>query len=65
MGRFSEAVKLARQRMNAEPNDAGWKVFMGFTLYFNGQYNEAMVFLDSASRAGAPSDAMGEIHLLW
>jgi TolB-like protein len=60
MGRFSEAVKLARQKVNAEPNNANWKVVLGFTLYFNGQRPEAMSFLDSASRGEAPSNKMQE-----
>ena len=48
--------------MKAEPNNAGLKVYMGFTLYFNGQPGEAMLFLDSASRAEAPSNQMMEAN---
>ncbi|MEK6782911.1 MAG: hypothetical protein AABY93_14530 [Bacteroidota bacterium] len=48
MGRFKEAVKLAKLRMKAEPNNVQRKVNMGFTLYFNGQNEESMLFLDSA-----------------
>ena len=55
MGRFNEAVKIARQAMKAEPNNALSKVHMGFTLYFNGEYSESITFLDSASRIESPT----------
>ena len=55
MGRFNEAVKIARQTMKAEPNNALSKVHMGFTLYFNGEYSESITFLDSASRIESPT----------
>ena len=55
MGRFNEAVKIARQIMKAEPNNVSSKVHMGFTLYFNGEYSESITFLDSASRIESPT----------
>jgi len=58
MGKFNEGLKLVRKRMKVEPNDEGWKVYMGFALYFNGQHDEAMLYLDSASSVEAPIDVM-------
>ncbi|HRG79673.1 MAG TPA: hypothetical protein PL167_08680 [Cyclobacteriaceae bacterium] len=54
MGRYQEAVEWARHFLSIEPNSTTARMNMGFTLFFNGEHEQALRWLDSARLISKP-----------
>jgi TolB-like protein len=54
MGKFNDAVEIVRRKVKTEPNNIHHKIDLGFVLYFAGQEEEAMYWIDSARITADP-----------
>ncbi len=54
MGKYHEALEWAKHFLTIEPNSPIARVNMGFTLFFDGQHEESLHWLDSARLISKP-----------
>jgi len=54
MGKYHEAVEWARHFLSIEPNSPTARINMGFTLFFYGEHEESLHWLDSARLISKP-----------
>ena len=58
MGEFAKAIQYAEEAIKDEPSNPNLHANLGTWYYRNGQYNQALTYLELAVRGGATSEGV-------